>query len=523
MDYPRTVDVLIVGAGPSGLTMAHELARRGIKNIRIIDKLSQSCKESRALAIHARTLEIFERMGIIRDFLTIGNKIHEINFSKDLVNPLVHISSESIKSHYPFILVLPQHKTEAIFTDKLKKLGITVERNIELIDFKQEHVIRATLKNKKGTIETIQAKYLIGCDGAHSICRSIAGINFAGKSYDSQWLLADAYVKGDISFSEANIALTNMGILAVLPIKKNYVRFITNYQSTLNDEDLSKKLTTKFLQQLINERVATKIKIEKLGWTSAFRISHHIAETMFSRNVFLVGDSAHIHSPAGGQGMNTGIQDAYSLAWKLALVLDNKSHKTLLESQSERDHIIKKIVSISHSLTMMASIKNPLLLYLRNTILKQLNNSESWKSNFINRIAQVTQNYRHSAIVHEDWPDQKVRLQAGDFCPQIILTNGKHSNNLRTIVGDIKHCLLLFGSNDQTHEISKKIAQRFSEIIAVIKVGNDTEYKVSEETMINLGITDTGIYLIRPDGYIGYRSAPATLKDLERYLHKVFI
>lgn len=527
MNNKENNKVLIIGAGPSGLAMAHELTRRGIK-CRIIEKLSTPSDKSKALGIQPRSIELFEDMGVLEDFLREGVKVRAFNIYSNLSTPISHVETKYIRSAYPYFLIIPQNKTEEIFTKKLEELGSKIERGLELTSYAQEenHIV-ARIKNQKGKIEEIRVKYLIGCDGAHSICRKLMGSNFVGDQYATNWLLLDAYIKWPLKFNEMYVFFSKKGFLATFPMEENYVRFVADYDSTITHEELGNSLNIKFFQNIINERVGDNIELTRATWMSVFSIHHRLAEKLCSKNVFLIGDSAHIHSPAGGQGMNTGIQDANALAWKMALVMQNKARPELLQTYQERHKVMENIVELTHLTTLMASIKNPILQFIRNKLLFLLSRSDHFKSYFVNRIAQLKLNYRHSVIIGENWDTKCRSIRPGDLFPDIeIFDKTQNKTRLKKIIKDLKHNLLIFTQGDEAQEIENSIRLKYSDIIDITIIKDRKEannYSATSDIFEYLGIKQVGLYLLRPDGYIAYRNQPVSLDNLIHYLDKIFI
>ncbi len=522
----KKIDILIVGAGPSGLAMAYELTRRGI-SCRIIEKLSKPSDKSKALGIQARSLELFEHMGILNDFLKEGLRLKYLNTYSKISERISHIETKNIQSTYPFVLIIPQNKTEQIFIKNLKKLGVKVERNLELTSYTEINGgVVARIKNNKGKIEEKSFKYLIGSDGAHSVCRELMGTNFTGDQYKTNWILTDAHIKWPLTFDAMSVFFSKNGFLAVFPLSKNQVRFVANYSIDISREELEKKLNLSFFQKIVTERAGPGIKITRIGWMSAFLVNHRMADKMCSKNVFLIGDSAHIHSPAGGQGMNTGIQDANALAWKIELVIKNKAKEELLQSHQERLKVIKNIVALSNQMTVMGSIRNHILRFFRNKIIYLLCKSDHFKSYLVNKIAQLKLNYRHSSIVVEDWNNNCHSIKAGDLFPDIELFDKKHKKTrLKKVIKDHKHTLLIFTQNNKAENVERLIKTKYKDVIDLLTIKNKASlnnYSTTNNIFKQLEIKETGLYLLRPDGYVAYRNQPIDLNKLVAYLNIIF-
>jgi 2-polyprenyl-6-methoxyphenol hydroxylase-like FAD-dependent oxidoreductase len=300
--------VLIVGAGPTGLTMAHELARDGIQ-CRLIDKAPHRAMESRAIAIHARTIETFDLMGLADAFLSAGHRISGVNVYGES-GRIAHAAFGILETRYPFVLGAPQDETERILEDRLARDGVRVERNTELISLTQrESSVSARLRNA-GRVEEVETDWLLGCDGAHSPVREQLGISFSGATYPEHFVLADVKVAGDLDHAEAQVWLQCEGALAFFPLPQDRWRlFIINSPPDWHGEPGLAQCQT-----LVDERGLDRLRLGDPRWTAVFRIHRREAARFRKDRVFLLGDAAHIHSPIGGQGMNMGIQDAFNLA-----------------------------------------------------------------------------------------------------------------------------------------------------------------------------------------------------------------
>lgn len=290
--HTKDAKILVVGAGPVGLTAAIELQRRGFRP-RIIDQAAGPAGESRALGIHARTLEIFEPTGITTRLLEHGNRVTRVVFWDDR-RQFMKIDFSLARQEYNFALIMPQSKTELILLEQLEKSGMKVEWETPL-----DHLtIRDDRPECKigGQVGAESYDYVIGCDGSRSTVRQALDIGFSGSAYDHDWYLADVRFEGERSLSELRIKPANQCLLAYFPLEPDVGRFVSDSPE---------------LMQLIENEVALTETI----WQSDFRISHRIVESYQRGKVFLAGDAAHVHSPVGGRGMNLGIEDAATLAW----------------------------------------------------------------------------------------------------------------------------------------------------------------------------------------------------------------
>jgi len=333
--------VLIAGAGPTGLVLALWLAKTGIA-VRIIDKAIEKETTSRALVIHARTLEFYRQLQIVDDIIKAGFRFPALNL---WVN---HIQRAQIKisdigkgsTPYPYIIILPQDQHEEILIEKLKALGVNVERNTELINFEQnDKSVTAQIKLPSGEIETLTAEFLAGCDGAHSIVRKKLNVSFSGSTYPHLFYVADVAGRGPALNGELHVSLDKSEFMAFFPLKeKGHARLIGVIREDQKKDPTWEDVNPRLLHEM-------DVTIEKLKWFSTYRVHHRVASHFQNGRVFILGDASHIHSPLGGQGMNTGIGDAVNLAWKLGDVLKKKSGQELLATyETERISFAKQLV-----------------------------------------------------------------------------------------------------------------------------------------------------------------------------------
>ena len=325
-------DVLIVGAGPTGLMLANQLARRGVRIV-IIDRHSGPAQQSRAIAVQARTLEIYSKMGIIDKALELGIPATGANMWANgkwtARIPLGDIGKSL--SPFPFVLQLGQDDNERIMGAKLRDYGIDVQWSTELIAFEQHpDYVDATIKQPDGSTRKIRAAWVAGCDGARSAVRELSGITFPGAPYEHTFFVADTEATGPMKPGELNIYLWQDGFHLFFPMKgRDRWRVIGILPKSLRARN---DLKFEDLTSDIRREAGAELSFKECSWFSTYRIHHRCAERFRDRRCFLLGDAAHIHSPAGGQGMNTGLQDAYNLGWKLALVVKGQADAPLLDS-----------------------------------------------------------------------------------------------------------------------------------------------------------------------------------------------
>jgi 2-polyprenyl-6-methoxyphenol hydroxylase-like FAD-dependent oxidoreductase len=362
------LEVLIIGAGPVGMTMASELARYGIA-IRIVDKTAQRTDKSKALVLWSRTLELLDRGGGSAPFVESGFKVDAVNFIAGDDKVVGHVSMTSVRSPYPYALMLPQSETERLLEERLRELGIAVEREIEVAGFKSaENGVEVVARHADGREETVTVDWLIGCDGAHSLVRHTLGATFEGETLKSDWLLADVHLQGyPFPDTEASVYWHRDGAFVIFPITPGRYRVVADLPPT--DAEHPPTPTLEQAQAVITQRGPAGLVASNPIWLAAFRINSRKVANYRSGRIFLVGDAAHVHSPAGGQGMNTGMQDAFNLAWKLALVLRKTCDEHLLDSYSpERSKVGDEVLQAAGRLTAAGTLRNPVAQSMRNLV-----------------------------------------------------------------------------------------------------------------------------------------------------------
>ncbi len=365
-------DALIVGAGPVGMTLASELARYGL-SIRVVDQNTQRTDKSKAIGVWARTLELLDRMGpeVTARFIEAGLKVQYSNiFSGG--KQISQIDLSSVDSPYKFVLMIPQSETERLLEDHLAQFGVHVERQTEFKTFDEGHEsIICTVVRPDGTEEKIEASWLIGCDGAHSTVRHGLGMNFEGNTMLNDWALADLHIAGFPGPAAANIYWHAQGVLATFPLGGTRYRVIA---------DMGRVAVRKYRRASCsytggNAGGVKRSRPEGIGskrsvWMSGFTINERKVADYRAGRIFLAGDAAHVHSPAGAQGMNTGMHDAFNLAWKLALVSRGLcAAEPLLTSYSvERSAVAKLVLEVTGRATTMALMKGEATQAIRNHI-----------------------------------------------------------------------------------------------------------------------------------------------------------
>jgi len=524
--------VLIVGAGPTGLMMACELARQGV-SFRIIDKNPEQTLSSNATWIQTCTIEIFDHIGIVDRFLKIGHPCDGIHLYID-GKSLVTIPLNNIDSIYPFVLMLAQSETERLLIDRLEEFNKRIERSLELIDVKQDNnAVIATIKHADGNTEIITSDWLIACDGANSTVREKCHIFFPGENLTEQFIVADAKIDSYMANNEIHVFFDHGAIFAASPLGPN------NYRITANLHlDYPRKIfTEREVIEMAQERAYGAYYVNKASWISSFWIHSKLVKHMRHDSIFLAGDAAHIHSPAGGQGMNTGLQDTYNLAWKLALVIKGKAKPALLNSyQLERYPVVNNIVDQTERLTKMALFDKAFLSKLRKFSSKFLHNEAVLSKKIGTQITQLDIRYKESPAISYDESTSAKSPRQGEHAPDVIIDSSKR---LYDYLRNMLHNILLFtgpgpsakkNELDKLKQLQKLLNQIYSQQIKIYIITNE-ELKDMDNVILDVNnsihdrynIKHPSIYIIRPDGYIAYYSKNfnhTLIEDfLKRYLY----
>lgn len=395
-------DVLIVGAGPTGLALALWLTRQGV-SARIIDKNNGPGEASRAMAVQARTLELYRQLDLAEAVVKAGYKTPAMNmWARGRHRARIPLGDAGRRvSAYPFVLIYPQDRHERLLVQHLQALGVDVEWQTELLSFEEgDRHVTALLKRADGREEALTAVYLAGCDGARSRVRHQIGSGFEGGTYKQLFYVADVRVTGIVPAGEAHIAFDKSDFVLLLCYgEKDRYRLI----GTVRDERAEHPEHLTFAdvgQDAIN---GLNLKITEVYWLSTYRVHHRVTEHFRRGRAFLLGDAAHVHSPAGGQGMNTGILDANNLAWKLAAAVKGKAPDTLLDSyQIERQAFARKLVDTTDRLFTFVTAQGRFADFVR-TRIAPLFASVAYKSGNVREylfraVSQTTLEYRHSPL-----------------------------------------------------------------------------------------------------------------------------
>jgi 2-polyprenyl-6-methoxyphenol hydroxylase-like FAD-dependent oxidoreductase len=494
-------DVLIIGAGPTGLVLALWLTKLGV-NVRVLDKTAEPGTTSRALAVQARTLELYRQLNLADAVVERGHKVPAVNLWVK-GEPAARLPFERIGSDltpYPFLHIFPQDQHERLLIERLEALGVSVERRTELVSFTDggERVI-ARLRGPEGQEETCEASYIAGCDGARSIVRETIGTGFRGGTYRQLFYVADVEAAGPALDGELHVDLDEADFLAVFPLAgKGRARLI----GTVRDERADHANTLKF--EDVSDRAITnlKVNVQKVNWFSTYHVHHRVTEHFRKGRAFLLGDAAHIHSPAGGQGMNTGIGDAINLAWKLATVLAGHAPDKLLDSyEAERIGFARRLVATTDRVFSFATAEGRIADILRTRVAPVLFPKviafEAVREYIFRTVSQITLNYRGCPLS----TGSAGHVHGGDRLPWVPIDGKDNFESLAAITWQVH----VYGSASAelvtwcaSHDVPLHVFDWRSEHDAA-------------------GLARDAAYLLRPDTYVALADASGAPATLDRY------
>jgi 2-polyprenyl-6-methoxyphenol hydroxylase-like FAD-dependent oxidoreductase len=514
-------DVLVVGGGPTGLMLANQLVRRGIRAT-VVDRHSGPAQQTRAMAVHARSLEIYSKLGIAGRALELGKRGNGANMwagGKLRARIPIGDMGKSL-SPFPFVLMLGQDDNERIMGEHLREAGLAVQWNTELVSFEQStDRVTATLKNPGGTTRTITAAYVAGCDGGRSTVRERSGVGFPGAPYEHVFFVADTEASGSMVPDELNVYLLRDGFHLFFPMRgTDRWRVIGILPEALREKrDLTFEETVPVLQKEAGARLSFK----RCSWFSTYRIDHRCAERFRERRCFLLGDAAHVHSPMGGQGMNTGLQDAYNLAWKLALVISGKADDALLDTyEAERIPVAHRLLATTDRAFTLVVADTWVAGLLRTQIVARIAafamGFERVRRLAFLTISQIGIHYRGSALSRELAGLPEGAPRAGDRFPwlQLKWRAGGPVEDLFTKLDDTRFNLLVFGQSASLEGAAARDDLRVSII-------PDDPHNAGE--LVRARIPAASFYLLRPDGHVGLAGIRLEPGAVARYLSEVRI
>jgi 2-polyprenyl-6-methoxyphenol hydroxylase-like FAD-dependent oxidoreductase len=499
--------VLIVGAGPTGLVLALWLTKQGVP-VRIIDETAEPGTTSRALAVHARTLELYEQLDLAEPIVQKGYTVPGARLwlgGREAARvPFEEIVSDL--TPYGFLHIFPQDEHERLLIERLLDLGVQVERSTELLGYTEEgDHISARLRRPDGAESAVTAAYVAGCDGARSKVREIMGTGFPGGTYPQIFYVADVVGEGLAFNGDLNVDFDESDFLAIFPLAdEGRVRLIGAVKPAPG-KDVD-KLTFADISDRATHNL--KLKVDKVNWFSVYHVHHRVTDRFRKGRAFVLGDAAHIHTPVGGQGMNTGIGDAINLAWKLAAVLKARAQDALLDTyEAERRAFALRLVQTTDRFFNVAAAEGNLAEIIRTRVapivLPQMVRFEAARDYIFRTISQITLNYRgkgldegHAGPVH-----------GGDRLPWVKMGESDNYKALKRIGWQIH----VYGK-------AEDYVKRWAE-------GRRIPLQVYAwtEDMRQAGLRENALYLIRPDTYVGLAVPAPSVDGVEHYLAKVQI
>ncbi|GAB4243799.1 MAG: FAD-dependent oxidoreductase [Candidatus Methylacidiphilales bacterium] len=509
-------DLLIIGAGPVGLALAIEAARYGL-SFRLLEKRDSRSRYSKALGISASTQEAFASMGVAERFYQTGYHPKGVCFHDGKLELGRAVLSGMVDSPYPDLMILPQRETERLLEERLEELGGSVERGIELVGLDQQSgQVTARLRGSDGAEMTAQARWLVGCDGAHSTVRHLAGISFDGHPLPNTYVLGDIEVEGTLDPDFSHIFWGKLGFVIFFPISRTQWRITGNRAPS---DERTDPPTLEELQALADDKSAG-VRLLRPTWLSTFKIQERHAQQFQLGNIFLCGDAAHVHSPAGGQGMNTGIQDAFNLGWKLAWAKANPgaAEAVLGTYETERLPVAKEVLAAARARTERNQGAAGLEAILRDGIIMLLSHLTPFRKKQALDLSGLNFRYPVSTLVAEDehWP-LKLRpegLAPGQLARDAALTLAGLDRSLFSEMVAGRFTWLIFrghGAVDPFQQRITMLRELPSDWFQVVAVADDPAGllgvygDVAGRAHARYGAGDGAIYLVRPDHYIAAR------------------
>jgi 2-polyprenyl-6-methoxyphenol hydroxylase-like FAD-dependent oxidoreductase len=514
MENKIKTEVIIVGAGPTGLALACQLIRYGVDFV-VIDRKETVTPFSKAVGVHARTLEIYEQLGLAEQAVAQGKIAGKTRILEGgEIRGEVDLSSvgEGL-SRYPYMLVLEQSKNERLLYDYVLAHGKNVCWQSELAELSQDETsVTAKIKSAAGETRIVEAKYLVGCDGAKSPVRHLLDLKFEGNTFERMFYVADARVDWKFSHDALQVCLAKHSVVGFFPMSgENRYRIVGSFpEEFARDEG---DILYDEIEARIREEASLELDISEVNWFSTYKVHTRHVENFRKGRCFLAGDSAHVHTPAGGQGMNTGIQDAYNLAWKLAFVLQGKADEKILDSyNTERlenaENLLNSTDRMFNFLTGEDWLVNIIRLHLFPRLAGRVLGIEKVRKEFFKRLSQTGINYRNHALSRQAG-DEDFLVKAGDRLPYFLMDGASVFDRLH----EPKFHLLTFSDGENGyHALDDEIKSEYAHLI---------DYQVVPlypHVAEIFGSKKPFTVLLRPDNYIAFISSDTTTKNLADYL-----
>jgi 2-polyprenyl-6-methoxyphenol hydroxylase-like FAD-dependent oxidoreductase len=500
----RKTDVLIIGAGPTGLVLALWLTRLGVR-VRVVDKTGEPGTTSRALAVQARTLELYSQIGLADAVVDRGRNVSAANLwvSGKKVARAVFGDMGAGLSPFPYPLIYPQDEHERLLIDRLAEAGVEVERRTELLGIEGAtgHVL-ARLRRPDETQTACEAAYIAGCDGAHSTVREALGIGFPGEAYAHLFYVADVEASGATMNGEIHVGLDTNDFLAVFPLKdEGRARLVGTVQESQHQLD---NLSWTDVTQRVVEWM--RIDVTNVNWFSTYHVHYRVADHFRKGRAFLLGDAAHIHSPVGGQGMNTGIGDAVNLAWKLAAVLRGRANPSLLDSyEPERIDFARRLVATTDRAFTGVTSSRPIARRVRLNIvpllIPLLFAFKTVRRFMFRTVSQTSVNYRGSSLSE----GRAGAVRGGDRLPWMKASWNGVGDNFAPLTS-LDWQVHVYG--DATPEIQTECDGRNLPLHVFPWLPE----------MRRTGVRRNAVYLVRPDGYVALADTKGGATAVASYL-----
>ena len=510
-------DVLVVGAGPTGLMLANQLGRRGVRAL-IIDRHTGPSIETRALGVQARTLEIYSRLGIVERALELGKRATGANLwaqgRRAARVPLGDIGRDL--SPYPFLLILGQDDNERLLGNALRDRGIAVQWSTELVGLEQEASrVKARLKQPDGAIREVTVAWVAGCDGGRSAVRDLSGIAFQGAAYEHVFFVADTQMTGPMVADELNVYLWREGFHLFFPMRgSDHWRVVGILPPNLRGRD---DLTFEEVIPSVRREAGAGLSFKACSWFSTYRIHHRRAERFRDRRCFVLGDAAHVHSPVGAQGMNTGLQDAYNLAWKLALVASGRAGAALLDSyEAERIPVATRLLSTTDRVFSLIVSDSWLAGLFRTRVLARIvgfaMGLDRVRTLAFQTISQTGIRYRDSPLSETLAGLPGTAPRAGDRFPWLRLTlrpNGP-AEDLFGALDDTRFNLVVIGQPAPLDGVPV-----LGDLLRIHAIPSDP---ANDRELARAQIPRPSFYLLRPDGHVGLAGQHLDAAAATRYV-----
>ena len=506
MATAKPVEVLIVGAGPTGLVLALWLTRLGVQ-VRIVDHAAEPGTTSRAVAVQARTLEFYRQIGLADSVITRGREVSAANLwvAGRLVARAVFGPMGRGISPYPYAFIFPQDEHERLLIDRLSDAGVEVERETAFVGLEERDAgIIARLVRAGSRVDFCKAAFVAGCDGAHSRLREVLSIGFAGGTYEHLFYVADVEAHGPAMNGDIHVALDRTDFLAVFPLTDAHrARLVGTVRREL-EAARRESLTWDDVSTRVIEWM--RIDVERVNWFSTYHVHHRVADRFRSGRAFLLGDAAHVHSPVGGQGMNTGIGDAVNLAWKLAAVLRGRAGIPILDTyESERIAFARRLVETTDQaftgVTSSSLTARTLRLHLVPALLPGLLTIEAFRRLAFRTVSQTVINYRRSALSE----GRAGRVHGGDRLPWVPLDTSDRGADNFTPLTSLDWQVHIYGN--ALPEIRAVCAELH---LALHEFG-------WQPAMERAGLRQDALYLLRPDGYVALAVPAQSASELTAY------